>query len=288
MFSLRLALQSIMKGKWINILSMISLSIGLFILFLVFLAVYHVEKLTARLPEKFSVMIYLKDSATEDDVLKIMSVLKNEPVVESIKFISKDQALKDLKNTLKDADYIIEGLDENPLSPSFDIRLKHEDFTIEAVRTFLKRVEGLKEVDDLVYGESFLESIYSIKNGMQLFGLTIGIIFSLSIVFICYSTVKILFYRHNEDIEIYKLLGATKNFIRAPFLIEGSIIGLTGGILSTFILFLTHSFLIDNLSRTIPLLPSFIVPLKIMLIIPFLGGLLGFTGAAIALGRLRY
>ncbi len=288
MFSLKLALQSIFKEKLINFISMLSLSIGLFILFVIFLSVYNVERLTDRLPGRFSVMIYLKDYVTEKNIDRIESLLQKDPLVNNIKFISKKQALDDLKNTLKDTYYIFEGLNENPLSDSFDVRLKHGSFSINTVNNFIKKFGEMKEVDDIIYGEKFLESIYSIKNGVKLLGLLITVFFTAAIIFICYSTVKVLFFRHGEEIEIYKLLGATKNLIRSPFLIEGFIIGFIGGILCTLVLFLIDYFLLNRLVLTIPLLSSLILPLPVLYIPPLLGSFLGFSGAAIALGRIRY
>ena len=67
---------------------------------------------------------------------------------------------------------------------------------------------------------------------MRTDGLVLVTILSTGIIFVCYSTVKILFYRRTEEIETFKLLGATKGFIRTPFFIEGAVIGACGGLLS--------------------------------------------------------
>ncbi len=288
MYSLRLAIQSIIKEKYINAISMISLGISLFLLFSVFLVIYNIEHFTGRLPEKFSLMVYIKDTVKKDGIKRIEETLKKEPLVSAVTFISKEQALKDLKDSLKDADSILKGLDENPLLASFKIGLNRKEFSIDGVNNLLRRVREMKEIDEVMYGEQLLGSIHSLKSGVKILGLITSSVVLIAILFICYSTVKILFYRHREEIEIYKLLGATKNFIRTPFLLEGSIIGLLGGILSIVVLSFINSLLIERLSETFPLLASLTIPLTVKIIPPIIGGFLGISGAAIALGKLRY
>jgi len=113
-------------------------------------------------------------------------------------------------------------------------------------------------------------------------------VLSTGIIFVCYSTVKILFYRRAEEIETFKLLGATKGFIRTPFLIEGAVIGVCGGLLSLVGCFVLYYTFLLRLSTTMPVFKALLFPADLFLSLPVLGMLLGLVGAAIALGRLRY
>jgi len=113
-------------------------------------------------------------------------------------------------------------------------------------------------------------------------------ILSTGIVFVCYSTVKILFYRRKEEIETFKLLGATKGFIRTPFLIEGAVIGTAGGILGLLGIFAFYYLVILRLSVAMPIFKMILFPSDLFLPLPFIGMFLGITGAVIALGRLKY
>jgi cell division transport system permease protein len=111
---------------------------------------------------------------------------------------------------------------------------------------------------------------------------------SAGMLFVCYSTVKILFYRKEREIETYKLLGATKGFIRTPFLIEGGVIGLSGGFLSFLAMLTLYYFVVLRLSLTFPLFKFILFPIDLSFAIPLSGLFLGITGAAIAIGRIRY
>ncbi len=107
-------------------------------------------------------------------------------------------------------------------------------------------------------------------------------------LFVCYSAIKLLFYRKIEEIETYKLLGATKWFIRAPFIIEGATIGITGGILSLLGMLLLYYSVILRLSLTIPLFKTLLFPINLSFILPVIGAGIGILGAFIAIGRIKY
>jgi cell division transport system permease protein len=217
-----------------------------------------------------------------------LNTLRGDDAVETVKYIPKDEALKELKAELKDATYVLEGLDENPLHNSIEIKLKRSVLGPEAVKKLSTKVKAIEGVAEVEYGEKFLSAIYSIKMGIRALGIIFIAIMSAGVIFVCYSTVKILFYRKNEEIETYKLIGATKRFIRAPFVIEGAAIGFCGGLLSLIGLLSLHYILFLELSLSIPLFKTIIFPSQISPLLPLTGLLLGMTGAVIAIGRIRY
>jgi cell division transport system permease protein len=287
-YPFRLAAQSIFHEKWINLLSILTISACLLITSFVALFVYNVDALTKKLPEKFSMMLYLKDNLSSQQVEDIINKVKQEGAVETVKYIPKDEALKELKTDLKDASYILEGLEENPLQDSIEIKLKKDILGPESVKNLSTKIKAIDGVDEVEYGEKFLSTIHSLKIGIRTLGIIfIAIMFS-SVIFICYSTVKILFYRKKEEIETYKLIGATKGFIRAPFIIEGTAIGLCGGLLSLIGILSLYYMVFLKLSISLPFFKSIIFPAEISFILPLTGFFLGITGAVIAIGRIRY
>jgi cell division transport system permease protein len=124
--------------------------------------------------------------------------------------------------------------------------------------------------------------------GIKTIGAILIIIMSAGTLFVCYSTVKILFYRKNREIETYKLLGASKGFIRAPFIIEGAVIGLSGGVLSLIGILILYYLVLLKVGLAFPIFKSFIFPLNMSYALPAAGLLLGITGAVFAIGRIRY
>lgn len=287
-YSLRLAVQSILHEKWIYLLSIVTIAASLLFTTVTVLSVYTVDSATKKLPEKFSVMLYLSDMVSQQERDNIISSAQKDRAVEKAVFIPKDQALKELKSTLKDSAFILEGLGENPLPDSIEIKFKSDAVGPESVQRLTNSMKDIKGVQEIEYGEQFLSAVHSLRTGLKTVGMTIVIIMSIGMLFVCYSTVKILFYRKEREIETFKLLGATKGFIRTPFLIEGAVIGFAGGLLSLAGVLSLYYVLIFRLSLTFPLLKLIAFPIDLSFAIPLSGLLIGMAGAAIAIGRIRY
>jgi len=287
-YALKLAIQSLLREKWINLLSVMTIAAGLLIISISFFALYNIDVATKKLPEKFSLTAYLDKNLQRDQLDSVVDAFRKKKTVLSVRYISKDEAMKELKSSLKNSDYILEGLEENPLPDSLEIKLKSNEVGAETVQQFAREAMKIKGVAEVNYGEKFLSTLETIKKGVKAVGMFFAVILSTGIVFVCYSTVKILFYRRSEEIETFKLLGATKGFIRTPFLIEGAVIGACGGLLSLLgCFFLYYTFLL-RLSMTMPVFKAILFPSNLFLPLPVLGMLLGLAGAVIALGRLRY
>jgi len=287
-YSIKLAFQSLWREKWINLLSMVTISIGLLVITLVAASIYNLDLFAKKLPERFFIIAYLKDGLGEKEIQKLLSSIKEDGSVERVTYISKADALRELKASLKDAEYILEGLDENPLPASVEIRLKKNAVGPQTVKSFADSLKKMDGIDDIQYGEKFLLSLHSIKTGMETIGLILTGVTVSGIIFICYSTVKILFYRRKEEIETLKLLGATGGFIRTPFVIEGSVIGIVGGIIGTLIAFAFYYGVVYKLGVTVPVVRTVVLPAEMLFSLPVIGLFLGITGSLIAMGRIKF
>ena len=287
-YSFKLAARSIWHEKWINLLSVLTITAGLLITAVTVLIVYNMDAATRRLPEKFSIMVYLDDNLSKQQVGDIIDAARKEDTVDKVKYIPKDDALKELKATLKDTAYVLDGLGENPLPDAIEVKPKSSAVGPDTVRKLTERLRAISGVAEVEYGEKFLASIYSLRTAMQGTGIFFVVMLSAGMVFVCYSTVKILFYRKRKEIETYKLLGATKGFIRAPFIIEGAVIGLSGGILGLIALLALYYLVILQLRMTFPLFKMLVFPVDMSFALLPVGFLLGITGAITALGRIKY
>jgi len=287
-YAVRLALQSMVREKWINILTILTIASGLLIISLALFSVYNVDAATKSLPEKFSLILYLDKDIQKDKIDSAIGTLRRQHAVLSVRYIPKEEALKELKAVLKNSSYVFEGLDDNPLPDAIEVKLKKDALGQETVKKLADealKIKGVKEVD---YAEKFLSTLNYLKVGLKTIGIILIAILSTGIVFVCYSTVKILFYRRNEEIETFKLLGATKGFIRTPFIIEGAVIGTAGGILGLLGIFAFYYLVILRLSVAMPIFKMILFPSDLFLPLPFIGMFLGITGSVIALGRLKY
>lgn len=285
-YYLKTALNSLKHDKWINLLCILTVGVSLLIVSFIYAFVYNVEVLSAKLPERFSIVAFFVKNASEADTQAFYKQLLKMPEVLDAKLISKEEAMKELKDTLKDRS-ILEGLDENPLSASVEIKLKKDYISNPEVSRIAKQLKQNKIIDDVVYAEKTAETIFSLKRTIENLTATLLISMLTGIIFVIYSTVKILFYRKKDEIEIMKLLGATPAFIRFPFLVEGGIIGLASGAVAGVMLAGSYFALTYRLHAIFPFIKTIILPFEVFLILPVVGLLLGVFGSAIAIGRIR-
>ncbi|MBZ0156840.1 MAG: permease-like cell division protein FtsX [Alphaproteobacteria bacterium] len=286
-YPFRSAFQSLCREKWINILSICTVASSLLIITFTLFFLYNLELFSNRLPERFSMMVSMKDALSEEETHQVLKALQKRPEVAGATYISKESALNELKQTLKDAPHVLEGLDENPLASSVELKLKRDFVTAATAARISEEIRKMPGVESVYYGEKIAEAIHALKRSVQNVSIIIFLTVSLGVVFVTYSTVKILFYRKREEIEIIKLLGATGGFVRMPFLIEGGILGLLGGSIGVIGAFLFYFALTYRLSVVIPLLKTLVFPLEILFALPLVGIILGIIGSAIAIGRLR-
>jgi len=288
MYALKIALKSMVKEKRINILTAITIGLALLVFSVTVFFLFNLGSIAEQLPEKFTVMAYVKENVPESDIRSIQKELENEKIVKSVVYISKEKAFDELKKTMRGSEFILEGLEENPLVPSFEVRIKKELFTTQAVEDLARRIESKQWADSVDYGKGFLDFIHSFKAAMSAIGVVVAGLLFFSIVFVIYSTIKILFYRRMDEIETYKLLGATANFIRAPFLVEGGVIGLAGGVFGVLGSFLFYYALFFRIGKSLPLIQYLVFPAELFSLLPFVGVFLGLLGTVVAIGRVKF
>ncbi len=287
-YPLKVALKSLWLERWINLLSILSIGVGLFILGFVGFILYNVEGLTKGAPERLTITVFLKDEIPRTDIQRVIDSVKKRAFVKSVRFISKEEALEELKEALRESAYLVEGIDENPLFASLVIRLKGDGLNKKDLDAFLASLRKEKIVDEVIFGEEVMNKLLGVITNVKIGVVVVGLLFCVAIVFICYSTVKMLFYRRKEEVEIYKLLGATKGFIRSPFLFEGLLLGLGGGIIASIGNLLVSKFLEELSNPTLPFMRYVVMPEEIVILLPLIGMTLGVVGSAIALGKIRY
>jgi cell division transport system permease protein len=287
-YSLRSALGGLWREKWINLLTVLTMATGLFLMAAAFLVVHNVELATRKLPDKFSLTVFLQDGLSDGQARAVADSVKGLAPVKYVDYISREAALRELRGAMKDADYILEGLDENPLPASLEVGLRKDSVNDASVRALSFQLENMKGVSEVRYGKELLSTIQAVKRNSQSFALALMAALSAGLIFVCYSAVKILFYRKKDEIETLKLLGATKSFIKRPFLIEGGVIGLAGGALSAAAMLALYYLVYYRLASSLPLLKAISVPAEVFQYQPAAGFIIGVTGAFIAVGRIKF
>jgi len=290
LYSVETALKSLWHEKWINLLTILSISIGLLIISAFVTITQNLDSVLKRWSKDFGLVVYLKNDLSNETEDTLKAFFQHDTDIEEIRYISKDQALQVLRETLGNQSSVLEGFETNPLPSSFELTLKRELLYPAYVERKASEIKQLNGVEEVQYGEKWLSSLSSVANIMKVSALFLGGAVFLAIAFITYSTIKIFFYRRKDEIETLKLLGATRSFIRLPFVLEGLFIGVLAGVVSAFALFGAYSLIISKISGILPSINIVMVPLPLKAYIPapLAGALMSFLGSLVAVGTIRY
>jgi cell division transport system permease protein len=243
-----------------------------------------------RWSKSFGMVVYLNEEINKERADALRRYLHQDNDILEVIYISKEHALNELQQTLGTNALILEGLQENPLPASFELKLKNDLLKPAVVRQKAIELSRIPEVDEVEYGEKWLSSLNTIAETMMIGAFVFGCATFIAVTFITYSTIKIFFHRRREEIETLKLLGATRSFIRLPFLIEGFWVGIMGGIISSTLIFAIYSFTSLKAASFMPSLRFIMTPLpfQIYIIVPFAGAFMSLLGSFIAVGKIRY
>jgi cell division transport system permease protein len=163
--------------------------------------------------------------------------IESERAVKGMTYTSKEEALQSFKRELRGKESLLDGLGENPIPASLQLGIHEAYQTPEALRqlaSFLSRLEG---VEDVLYGQEWVDRLTAAIRMLRLLGLSVGLVLGMASLLIVSNTIRLAVYARAEEIEIMRLVGATKMHIRAPFLLEGMIQGGLGAGLAILLLF---------------------------------------------------
>lgn len=266
-------LRNIRQNLMIHLITTGSIAFSLLILGAVLCVLLNVDDLVKKWRRGVSIVLFLEDNLHTSKIENLRTEISEMLEVDNILYIPKEEALKKLKTQLKNQEGILEGLETNPLPASFEIRLKPRFQNIQSIRTLAQRLKGFRGIDEVQYGEAWIERLMTGFSLIKLVTLAIFGLLFVSTVFIISNTIKLTIYARREELEIMRLVGATNLFIKCPFYIEALLQGLVGAVLAVAILFGIYCLFVSKVqvgSLSISFLPSDVI--------------LGIIGAGIGLG----
>jgi cell division transport system permease protein len=281
------AFTNIFGNRLVHAISVGTITSSLILFGAFILLFYNLNKWMVEWGESLSMSVYLEDGIGEKTKDRIESLLKNLPSAELKEYISKDRAMEDLIDGLGTHSGLLEGLKENPLPASFEIMFKDVNIRQLDPRKMKEEIEKIEGVQEVQYSEEWLDRLEGLIYMMKVAGFVVSGFLCLAVLFITTNTIKLTIYSRRDEVEILKLVGATDWFVKMPFLIEGAIQGLMGGVIALFVLFLL--FIIFSLDKVhiigLPVLEIVFLPMTHLVLILVLGLILGLVGSFIAVGR---
>jgi cell division transport system permease protein len=160
-----------------------------------------------------------------------------------------------------------------------DIRLKPGLRDPATVKRVASRIRAFSFVDDVRYGEDWIAKLYALRNVASVAGLVLGLTFAVVSMIIIGATIRMAVLARAQEIAIMRLVGATDGYIRKPFLMEGIIKGVMGGLLALLLTYVARSLIDRYLIQTV------FFDRRVALLGILFGAALGFVGSAFSVGR---
>lgn len=256
----------------------------------VFLLVYvNLRAMAASLERDIQVLVYLQDDLAPEAIALLEQQLKSDRAVASVSYISKDQALAEFQKQFPADSHLLQGLGKNPLPASYVVTLAPSFRSSEGIKRWAERARTITGVDQVQYSQDWIDALGNLVHYMEVAAMIVGVILSAACVTIIANTIRLALYARREEIEILGMIGATKAFIRIPYVLEGATLGFVGSALSLVILkagFELFRHEIRSTSRFLGV-DSVLVffPLPMCLIVVGVGLFLGFAGSYLSLLR---
>lgn len=234
------------RNKTMSFTSIISIAAMLTLFGVVMLMIVNLNGLAYQTGEKLDkVVFFLKDEASPSDVNDFIDELHNNNKVKKVSYVSRDEALKEFKESFGDNSKILENIPGgNPLPASVTVEMKKLSYGKEIEDKY----KDLPIVEDHNYYYDFVTQMIKVQNGVKYVGAGIVLILVLVSVLIIHNTIKIAISNRRKEINIMKYVGATNTYIRGPFLINGIIFGVVGALIAGFITMKLYEILFDRLN----------------------------------------
>ncbi|MBI2633260.1 MAG: FtsX-like permease family protein [Parcubacteria group bacterium] len=235
----KLALHSFYRNFFLSLSTIFIVAITLFAFSFLYISAHILDRTFETLADKIDIGIYLKPGSSQDNINALQSALSDRAEVEMITYISSDEALQTLKNLNNAAiESALQELDKNPVGGIIKIKAKRlEDY--DAIITFLNKGEFDAIIADREFYdyEQIIARLSEWREKLYLTGIGIGAIFIFISLIVIFNTIRLVIYSRQEEVRVMRLVGATRRFIKRPFLYEASLYTFFGWLINGIVVY---------------------------------------------------
>ena len=231
------------SGASLAIMCATMLIFGLF-----FMIIENLNNAVETLETQQGIQVFIQKTATDAQMEQIGEQIQAIDGVNKVTFVSKEDALNQTKEKLKDKQALIAGWDEsNPFKASYLVTLTDLKLSSQ-VQDEIKKIDN---IDSIQSRDETITGLVAIANGVRIVSAVILTLLVLISIFIIGNTIKLTVHARRKEISIMKYVGATDSFIRWPFVIEGIIIGIVAALLSILVLGIAYSLITNAAANSI-------------------------------------
>jgi cell division transport system permease protein len=286
-----------LRNKTVSIASVLTLTVTLLVLLVVFLFFSLTRVALDQVEQKVDVTIFLTTDAKDQEIQEIKDFVAETPHVAKVVYISKEEALAEFVAEHNDDPLTLQALQEvgeNPLGATLEIQavdpssyasiVSHIEQTTELSNSALRVIDKI----DFDENQGVITKLYNIKKGVASIGLALIVLFSAIAVLVSSNTIKLAIFVAREEIAIMRLVGASKRYASGPFIAQGSMYGVLGGVLALLLFWWGSYWLAGKVTDFIGInIYTFFLTnaLQVGVLVVLIGGTLGCVASTIAVRR---
>jgi cell division transport system permease protein len=283
------AITNIRQNVFVNVVTVGTITLALLIVSLFLLLFVNLENAADNWSEKVQVTVYFDKELTQQEQADLKNRIQALPATLKVTWVGRDEALRRFKGRLKGQETLLEGIRPEVLPTSFEISLKKTSRSSEEVAAYVTKLKGIQGIGEIQYGEEWVRRFNTFLTFMRIVGGLVGGFLVLAVIFIVSNTIQLTIYARRDELEVMSLVGATRLFIKMPYLLEGLLQGLAGGVLALLLLLAVHLLFLHNAGNFLTFNPataglSFLPP-EYSAGLLGAGAMLGFLGSLAALRR---
>lgn len=276
MRSAREALTASRRAPLLSALGIVTIAFSLFAFGLFGLVAINIRRALEQVEERVEVRAFISDSTEIESVAAAMKDIGEFPEVARVDYLSKEQALERARKEMGEfADVFEAGV----LPASIEVHLRPGMRSPATVKSIADRIRTYHFVDDVRYGEEWVEKLYRLRNIATVAGIALGVAFAAVAVIIIGATIRMTVLARAKEISIMRLVGATDMFIRLPFLIDGLVKGVLGGLLALLFVWVANRVVNEYFIQTIWF------DRQMVFVGVVAGALMGVLGSLVSVGR---
>ena len=215
------------RAPLLGVLGVVTIAFSLFAFGLFGLVSLNVQSALREVEDRVEIRAFLHEGVTDDEARTLVRAMTAVPSVAEVGYVSPDSALLRARSELQEFRDVMDGAF---LPGSVELRLREGQRDPASVAAVSKRLEGFPIVEEVRYGREWVEKLYRLQEIAALAGSALGGVFALVAIIIIGSTIRVSILARTREIEIMRLVGATNAFVRLPYLLDGVLKGLLGGV----------------------------------------------------------
>ena len=283
--SIKDAFKSIFRNFSLSIASISCIAITLVIVAIALIASYNVNNITKKIEGVLEIVVFVERDATEDNVDSVRDNINNLSNVDASKTVyrTKDELATEWREEDPNMALILDTLEENPLQSSFIVTVKD----VTKISDTAEKIDSIEYVTQVRYGKNVVNRLLNVFSILRN-GCVVAVIALIVVTaFLVGNTIKITIFSRRQEIQIMRLVGTSNTVIKLPFLVEGFVIGVIGGIIALGISLFAYYFLYDFTNGTLftnlaPLVTPSAIVVDTSIVLIVIGGLVGMFGSTMS------